>query len=106
MNNKNTIGHEHFLSDLNQFIIKYLEITKEKLQWETFTSEFEKALINGFHKTFNKINEEEIHHVDCYFHFLYNCRKRLAKEGYCSYKYKADYDLIMNFISTLPFQYI
>ena len=54
MKNKITVVYENSLSDLNQYIIKYSENTKEKLEWKTFTSDFVKALINGFHKTFNK----------------------------------------------------
>lgn len=46
----------------------------------TFTTDFEKDLINGFNKVFNHGNK--IHHISFYFRYLQNCRRKLVKEGY------------------------
>ena len=40
-------------SHLNINIKAYQKLTKEPLQWDTFTTDFEKPLINAFHIVFN-----------------------------------------------------
>lgn len=106
MNNKTQIGYNHVFSHLNENIKAYQKLTKEPLQWDSFTTDFEKPLINAFHIVFNNKEEgKEIYHIGCYFHFLKNCRKKLQKEGYTSLKKFADYNILMNYVAQLPFVY-
>ena len=80
MNNKTKIGYNNVFSHLKENIKAYQKLTKKPLQWDTFTTDFEKPLINAFHIVFNN-NEagKEIYHIGGYFHFLKNCRKKLQK---------------------------
>ena len=50
MNNKTQIGYNHVFSHLNENINDYQKLTKESLQWDTFTTDFEKSLINALGK--------------------------------------------------------
>lgn len=73
MNNKTQIGYNHVFAYLNENIKAYQKLTKEPLQWDIFTIDFEKPLIIAFHIAFNN-NEtgKEIYHIGCYFNFLKN----------------------------------
>ena len=102
MNNKIQIGYKHVFSHLNENLKAYKNLTKEPLQWDTFTTDFEKPLINAFHLVFNNNDtEKELRHIECYFHFLKNCRKKLKKEGYTSLKKISYYNMLINYVAQL-----
>ena len=86
MNNKTLIGYNHVFEHLKENIKAYQNLTKELLQWDTFTTDFEKPLINAFHIVFNN-NEtgKEIYHIGCYFHFL-KIGEKIAKRGIYIFK--------------------
>jgi len=83
MNNKTQIGYKNVFSYLKENFKAYQNLSKEPLQWDIFTTDFEKTLINSLHLVFNNNDtEKEKHHIGCYFHFLKNYRKNLQKEVY------------------------
>ncbi len=105
-NNKTQIGYQHAFQDIKEYFLNYKNNTKENLQWETFTIDFERAIINAFNLFFNKTNNELlIKHICCYFHFLKNGSQKLQNEGYTAQKFNTEYNLLMDFLSQLPFQY-
>ena len=55
MNNKTQIGYKHIFSHLKKNFKAYQNLAKEPLQWDIFTIDFEKTLINSFHLVFNYI---------------------------------------------------
>ena len=106
INNKTQIGYQHAFQDIKEYFLNYKNNTKENLQWETFTIDFERAIINAFNLFFNNTNNELlIKHICCYFHFLKNGSQKLQNEGYTAQKFNTEYNLLMDFLSQLPFQY-
>lgn len=83
--NKTKIGYKH-----NENVTNYEKEINNKLHWNSYTSDFEIALINAFNEVFLS-QKTNISHYGCYFHFLKNCRKKLVKA-------------VMKFTSSLPFK--
>lgn len=103
INNKSQFGYEQPFRYIKENMDKYANMNKEICKWKTFTSDFERALINSFNNVFNTNND--LKHIGCYFHYLKNCRLRLVQEGYNSEAHKADYERIMDFVLSLPFNH-
>ena len=72
-----------------------------KLNWISYTSDFEIAIVSAFNEVFLK-RKTNIAHYGCYFHFLKKCRKKLVKEGFGTKDNEA-YDTAMKFTSSLLF---
>ena len=77
INNKTQLGYEHAFRYIKENMDKYANLNKEECKWQTFTSDFERALITSFNNIFNTNNK--IRHIGCYFHYLKNCRLRLVQ---------------------------
>ena len=95
-----TIGNktEEGYNDVFNYIKYYLDqlfINRGiKYNFESFITDFEKALYNAFNNIFNK--EKNIKQIGCHFHYLQNIRKYFQKKGI----YKQFYD---NLIITSKF---
>ena len=73
-----------------------------KVNWISFTTDFESALINSFKNTFNFI--KNLKHNGCFFHFMQNIRKYLLKNKYTIKENIFRYNYIIEKISLLPFK--
>ena len=58
INNKTKVGYTHIFKDLNEYIKNYENEIKNKLNWKSWTSDFEIALINSFNEVFEEYNIE------------------------------------------------
>lgn len=101
-NNKTLNGYKHIFNDLYENLTNYEKETNNKLHWNSYTSDFEIALISAFNEVFLS-RKTNITHYGCYFHFLKNCRKKLVKEGFGTKDNEA-YDTAIQFTSSLPFK--
>jgi hypothetical protein len=79
-NNHKYIGYIHIFNDILENIQNYEKSNKARLNWESFTSDFEKSLIKSFKNTI-AIKYDKIQHYGCYFHFLQRCRSKLISKG-------------------------
>ena len=77
INNKAYEGYVDCFNFIKNYIYR-LNNNEEKLNFKTFTTDFEIALYNAFNFVFNK--NKNIRHIGCYFHFLQNIRKFLQKK--------------------------
>lgn len=81
INNKTLNGYKHIFKDIYENVTNYEKETNNKLHWNSYTSDFEIALISAFTEVFLSKNKN-ITHYGCYFHFLQNCLKKLIKKGF------------------------
>ena len=56
INNKMKIGYSLIFKDILENIINFEKEINGKLNWKTWTTDFELSLINGFNKVFNEYN--------------------------------------------------
>ena len=67
INNKTYEGYVDCFNYIKNYIYR-LNNSEEKLNFKTFTTDYEIALYNAFNFVFNKY--KNIRHIGCYFHFL------------------------------------
>ena len=101
INNKTKVGYTHIFKDLYEYINNYEKEIKNKLNWKSWTSDFEIALINSFNEVFEEYN---IEHHGCFFHFMKNCYKKLRSKGYASVDKKEQLKILLKFTISLPFK--
>jgi len=80
-NNKTYEGYKLIFNDLLNKINIFTKINKSKLKIKTVTTDFEVALYTAFKEIFIK-EVPNLHHIGCYYHYIYNIRKQLMKLGY------------------------
>lgn len=101
INNRTKVGYTHIFKDLYEYIKNYEKEIKYKLNWKSWTSDFELVLINSFNEVFE---EYKIEHHGCFIHFMKNCYKKLRSKGYASADKKEELKLLLKFTISLPFK--
>ena len=79
INNKSEEGYNDVFNYIKYYLDQILKNRGKKYNFESFTTDFEKALYNVFNNTINK--EKIIKQIGCYFHYLQNIRKYFQKKG-------------------------
>ena len=81
------------ISELNDLI---------HINWKSFTTDFEIALITAFKKSFDFI--PNLKHNGCFFHYMKNIYKYLVKNKYTVKSNKNHYSYIIKNVYELPFK--
>ena len=101
-NNKICEGYILIFDFIKRYITSYIKNELIHLNWQSFTTDFETALITAFKKTFDFI--PNLKHNGCFFHYMKNIYKYLAKNKYTVKKNKSHYDYIIKNVYKLPFK--
>ena len=83
-NNKTEEGYYDCFNYIKDYLYKLKSHSVLKIK--TYTTDFEIGLYKKFDRVFN--TENNIKHIDCYFHFLQNIRKYLQKIGLTKKKFR------------------
>ena len=101
-NNKICEGYILIFDFIKRYITSYIKNELIHLNWQSFTIDFEIALITAFKKTFDFI--PNLKHNGCFFHYMKNIYKYLAKNTYTVKNNKSHYDYIIKNVYKLPFK--
>ena len=102
-NNKIYEGYLLIFDFIKRYITSYIKNELIQINWISFTTDFEIALINSFKKTFEFI--PNLKHNGCFFHYMKNIYKYLLKNKYTLKINKNHYNYIIKSVYELPFKF-
>ena len=103
INNKIYEGYLLIFDFIKRYITSYIKNELIQINWISFTTDFEIALINSFKKTFEFI--PNLKHNGCFFHYMKNIYKYLLKNKYTLKINKNHYNYIIKSVYELPFKF-
>ena len=92
-NNKICEGYLLIFDFIKRYITSYIKNELIHINWISFTTDFETALITAFKKSFDFI--PNLKHNGCFFHYMKNIYKYLDKNNYTLKMNKFHYDYII-----------
>ena len=95
-------GYLLIFNFIKRYITSYIKNELIHINWISFTTDFEIALINAFKKTFEII--PNLKHNGCFFHYMKNIYKYLLKNKYTVKSNKSHYNYIIKSVYELPFK--
>ena len=101
-NNKICEGYILIFEFIKRYITSYIKNDLIHINWKSFTTDFEIALITAFKKSFDFI--PNLKHNGCFFHYMKNIYKYLVKNKYTVKSNKNHYSYIIKNVYEIPFK--